>query len=317
MTSALRSLLLLVVATLGASYNSCKDILSASPGANDGNYTITILGELVHVYCDMTSNGGGWTMFGNARDTSKNCAADGNGEFTSKDQTSGWRLSDAQIQALQGSSGKIWYSEPGYCTSSAFAARQYTKNRDKCTGELFFEYGDGDNCNTCKFQSKGGSTDSIKKCSNSYEGSYTAGPGYSNHYGLDTYGAGGVFNDGVCGMYFMWCYQHSLFRDHHNRLNIAGAWIYVREGEAPTFIQTPAPTLTPTPVPTPVPTLSSTLAPTSTPTFAPFTVQVRLRGRVVGKEGADKWIQENAAKLSAMKELFGISDLSLFDLQEI
>jgi len=290
------------------SHNSCKDVLIASPGADNGEYTISILGEFVRVYCEMNSYGGGWTMFANARDTSKNCAADGNGEFTSKNQTSGWRLSDTQIQALQGSSGKIWYSEPGYCTSSAFATREYTKNRDRCTGELFFKYGDAKTCNACKFQSKARGKDSIRECSNRYNGSYTAGPGYSSHFGLDTYASGDVYNDGVCGMYFMWCYQRGLFRDHHNRMNVSGAWFYVREGEAPTTTMAMTTTTTST---------TTTTATTATTTFKPFTVQIRLRGRVVDHESVDKWIQENAAKLPAMKELLGISELEQIDLQEM
>lgn len=231
--------LLLTCIPLVVCHNSCKEVFATSNGrAPSGGYTITIRGEPVKVYCDMSSHGGGWTMFANALDTSKNCETGGNGEFMSKDQTSGWRLSDVQIQSLQGNSGKIWYSEPGYCNGSAFSSREYTKNGNRCTGELFFEYGNDGSCNSCKFQSNGGNSNSIKKCSNTYDGSYTAGPGYSNHYGLDTYASGDVYNDGICGMYFMWCYQRGLFRDHHNRMNIPGAWFYLREGDAPVIITT-------------------------------------------------------------------------------
>lgn len=39
--------------------DSCKDILAADSGSASGVYTLT---SGLDVYCDMTSNGGGWTM---------------------------------------------------------------------------------------------------------------------------------------------------------------------------------------------------------------------------------------------------------------
>jgi hypothetical protein len=84
---------------------SCDDILDARGTASDGAYTIEVGGAAVDVLCDMSTDGGGWTMAANFAYPGSTAGVSGwtsgdavGSDFT--DNTQSFKLSDTDINAL-------------------------------------------------------------------------------------------------------------------------------------------------------------------------------------------------------------------------
>jgi len=119
--------------------SSCKAILDGGHSTGDGNYWIDPDGTgASQVYCDMTEDGGGWTLVANALQGNGDFAAWNNesalSHASSGNMTSHWHLSSNHINAITsteefrvdcGSGTQSWYwtGVPAYSwTSSTVAA---------------------------------------------------------------------------------------------------------------------------------------------------------------------------------------------------
>lgn len=196
--------------------SSCKDWYDSGV-RKSGLYIIKLVetSSAFQVYCDMENDGGGWTLVSNFRETSRNCQSNAYGILTSPSQSSHARLSDAQIQSLQGDG------------SGHF---RYTRGED--SNKAFWRYRAGyDNrlFHSQKSHGHGGmQSGNIHEVSTSINGPWYCGPensgcSYSAHYGLDTW------NTGYPGIYFIWCYGGQNYANGARSSYEAALW--VREGD--------------------------------------------------------------------------------------
>jgi hypothetical protein len=82
---------------------SCADFLAAHPGQAglDGTYLIETPSDKLSVYCDMTTDGRGWTLVARVRSTSlEHATVQALGQLTSPTQLTTAKLADATIGQL-------------------------------------------------------------------------------------------------------------------------------------------------------------------------------------------------------------------------
>jgi ficolin len=117
--------------------SDCADILQRRPGSTSGVYNIVSKGfTQLAVYCDMTTNGGGWTVFQRRQDGSENFYRPWNDYAAGFGRLTGefW-LGNDNLAALTSTTQcrlrvdlRDWYNNAGYAEYSLFKVGDASTN---------------------------------------------------------------------------------------------------------------------------------------------------------------------------------------------